>query len=427
MSWNDTIFALSSGAPPAALAVMRISGPAAGAALGALAGAIPAPRVASLRSLRAADGSLLDRGLVLWFRGPATATGEDLAELHLHGGRAVVRAVEMALGELPGLRPATPGEFTRRAFANGRIDLSEAEGLADLLCAETELQRRQALSLATGRFSAQVGKWREQILAASAAIEALLDFGDEDDVEPLTDGFRAGLKSLTEDLRRALDTPSAEMLREGFLVVLAGPPNSGKSSLFNRLVEQDAAITAPVAGTTRDILTRPVSLEGIPFVFADTAGLRDASDDTIELIGIARARGELERADLVLWLGQEGQGKGRLLWELESFADLGSPMKNDARHRVSASTGEGLENLRRDLVELAREAMPGPTATALNRRQRELLDAARSATEDASDARDPLIVAECLRLARQQIDRLTGHSATEDMLDALFSRFCIGK
>lgn len=427
MTLTDTIFALSSGAPPAALAVVRISGPDAGRALAALAGSLPTPRMASLRRLRAVDGSLLDRGLVIWFPGPATATGEDLVELHLHGGRAVVRAVEAALAALPGLRQASPGEFTRRAFANGRIDLAEAEGLADLLSAETELQRQQALTLATGAFSAKVGAWRDQVLVASAAVEAMLDFGDEDDVAQLSNAFRSDLRGLAQDLAAVLNAPRAEVLRDGFRVVLAGPPNSGKSSLFNCLVEQEAAITAPIAGTTRDVLTRPVSLQGIPFVFADTAGLRQRSDDAIEIIGIERARSTLEQADLVLWLGTEGEGRGRLLWELESFSDLGSSAKRQARHRVSAVTGAGVDALRNDLVDLARQAMPNANATALNKRQHELLTEAQSEIEAAGSMSDPLLLAEALRLARHAFDRLVGQAATEDMLDALFVRFCIGK
>jgi tRNA modification GTPase len=350
-----------------------------------------------------------------------------LAELHLHGGRAVVRAVETALGAVPGLRAAAPGEFTRRAFANGRIDLAEAEGLADLLSAETELQRRQAMSLATGAFSAKVGVWRDQVLAFSAAVEAVLDFGDEDDVEQLPEQFGIGLRKLADDLADALQAPRAEILRDGLKVVLAGPPNSGKSSLFNCLVEQEAAITAPIAGTTRDVLTRSIALEGIPFVFADTAGLHEQSDDVIEIIGMERARATLDSADLVLWLGAEGEGAGQRIWELESFADTERPMKVRVRHRVSAISGAGLQELRDDLVNLARQAMPSPTVTALNRRQHELVAEARSAVGEATTLKDLLLVAESLRTARSAFDRLTGRAATEDMLDTLFGRFCIGK
>ena len=283
---SDTIFALSSGSPPAAIGVVRVSGPAAGAALTALSGMLPQPRRASYRALRDADGAVLDQALVLWFPGPNTATGEDLAELHLHGGRAVVVAGEKALLGIAGLRRAEPGEFTRRSFANGRIDLAEAEGLADLLSAETELQRRSALAMAGGAFSRQVEQWRDRVLVASAAVEAVLDFGDEDDVSDLPPDFVSRLTDLRGELQTWLSRPRAEALREGFRVVLAGPPNAGKSTLFNALVEDEAAITSPLAGTTRDVLTRAVSIGGVPFLFGDTAGLRDETGDEIEAIGI---------------------------------------------------------------------------------------------------------------------------------------------
>lgn len=423
---TDTIFALSSGSPPAAIAIVRVSGPRAGAALAALAGGLPRPRMASYRSLRVSRGTVLDQALVLWFPGPRTATGEDLAELHLHGGRAVVAAVEAALAGLPELRRATPGEFTRRAFANGRIDLAEAEGLADLLSAETELQRRAAIAMAGGAFSRQVEDWRERLLAASAVVEAVLDFGDEDDVSELPPDFAGRLEALEAELAQWLARPRAEALREGFRVVLAGPPNAGKSTLFNALVEDEAAITAPLAGTTRDVLVRAVAIEGVPFVFTDTAGLREGSDDEIEVIGIARARAALERADLVLWLGPEGEGPEGA-WEIAPQCDRVATGKAAPRHRVSAITGEGLDALRRDLVETASRAMPRPGDAALNQRQHALLAQARMALSDARRHDDPLLVAEALRLARVAFDALIGRATTEDMLDALFGRFCIGK
>jgi tRNA modification GTPase len=425
---SETIFALSSGAPPAAIAVIRISGPDARQTLIALGGSLPQPRTASLRDLRTLQGEMLDRALVLWFPGPETATGEDLVELHLHGGRAVVMAMETTLGQLSGLRHALPGEFTRRAFANGRIDLAEAEGLADLLTAETELQRQHALSMASGSFSAQVSEWRDRVLMASAEVEAMLDFGDEDDVTGAPESFTGDLQKLRLELAGFVKAPRAEQLRDGFRVVLAGPPNSGKSSLFNRLVEHEAAITAPIAGTTRDVLTRSVSLSGVPFVFADTAGLRTHTDDVVEAIGIERAREVMEQANLVLWLGEEGEGCGSLTWEVESFADLtDSPAKTMARYRVSAVSGQGVEALRNDLVALARKALTGAATLALNTRQRSALIAAKDAISEVVGQRDLLIVAESLRSARVAFDRLLGCAATEDMLDALFGRFCIGK
>ncbi|KPL69072.1 tRNA modification GTPase TrmE [Erythrobacter sp. SG61-1L] len=423
----DTIFALSSGQPPAAIAVLRISGSGASAALQALAGALPQARHASLRVLRDAAGSILDRALILWFPGPNTATGEDLAELHLHGGRAVIAGVEAALGTLPGLRRAEPGEFTRRAFANGCIDLAEAEGLADLLEAETELQRRAALEMAGGLLSRRVASWRDRVLLLSAQVEAVLDFADEDDVAALPAEFTAEIAKLAGEIREALNAPHAETLREGFRVVLAGPPNAGKSTLFNVLVESEAAITAPSAGTTRDVLVRPVSLGGVPFSFVDTAGLRDEGVGEIEAIGIARAQAELDRADLVLWLGPEGHGPAGA-WEVEAQIDLPDHEKKSApRHRLSAVSGAGLAALKQDLVVLAREAMPKPGQAALNARQRGLLGDAVAALEWAGREADPLLLAEQLRIARASFDRLIGRAATEDMLDMLFGRFCIGK
>jgi tRNA modification GTPase len=421
----DTIFALSSGAPPAAIGVVRVSGQRAGAALEALAGRVPEPRRATALDLTDAAGLPLDRALVLWLPGPGTATGEDVAEFHLHGGRAVVAAVEAALARLPGLRRAEPGDFTRRAFANGRIDLAEAEGLADLLAAETEIQRRAALAMAGGALSRQVDDWRGRVLALSAAVEAVLDFGDEDDVAELPGDFAARIATLAGELDDWLSRPRAEPLREGYRVVLAGPPNAGKSSLFNALIESEAAITAPTPGTTRDVIERPVAIGGVPFVFVDTAGLRDAPGDAVEEAGIARAGAELERADLVLWLGAEGHGPPGS-WEIAAKCDLPGPGKNAPRARVSAASGEGLAALKEDLVATARTAMPAPGLAALNRRQHDLLAQARASIEPTDNA-NPLIIAEKLRLMRVAFDRLTGRASTEHMLDALFSRFCIGK
>lgn len=424
----DTIFALSSGAPPAGIAVIRISGPRAAQALQALAGRVPPARRASRAWLKDGEGQPLDDGLVLFFPGPATATGEDLAELHLHGGRAVVGAVEQALGTLPGLRRAQPGEFTRRAFANGRIDLAEAEGLADLLSAETELQRRAALANAGGALSRKVEGWREDLLGLSAAVEALLDFDDEDDVDSAAAsqlGHRAA--ALAGDLAQALAAPAAEPLREGFRVALAGPPNTGKSTLFNALLESDAAITAPLAGTTRDVLVHPVAIGGVPFSLVDMAGLRDETSDAIEAAGIARAGVEIARADLVLWLGREGQGPDGA-WEIEAQIDRPDhTAKITARHRVSAVTGEGMASLRLALADHALGLMPKPGDLALNRRQRDLLALALDDLSAAGRQADLLVMAEHLRQARLAFDALLGRTSTEDVLDALFGRFCIGK
>lgn len=430
---TDTIFALGSGAPPAAIAVIRISGSAAGQALESLAGVRPAPRRAVLATLADSDGLLLDKAMVLWLPGPRTATGEDSAELHLHGGRAVVAAVERALARLPGLRRAEAGEFTRRAFANGRIDLAEAEGLADLLSAETELQRRAALAMAGGNFSRLVSGWRERVLGLSAAVEAALDFAGDDDIDEgggvLPAGFVASSQVLADELAAWLARPRAEPLREGFRVVLAGPPNVGKSTLFNALVEDEAAITAAEPGTTRDVLVRAVALRGVPFTIVDTAGLRDEGAGDIEQIGMARARAEAERADLVLWLGAVGDGPcSGLVWDIAARCDLPEfAVHSDARLRVSAVTGEGLPLLRTALVDHARAALPAPGAVALNARQHQHLGEVTEALREASAQADLLLAAESLRLARVALDRLVGRTGTEDMLDALFGRFCIGK
>jgi tRNA modification GTPase len=423
----DTIFALSSGAPPAAIAVVRISGPQAGPALRRLAGRQPAPRRVGQVTLRTAGGDLLDRALGLWLPGPGTVTGEDVAELHCHGGRAVVAAVEAELERMPGLRRAAAGEFTRRAFANGKIDLAEAEGLADLLAAETELQRRSAMAVASGALSRQVDEWRSRLLACSAQLEAVLDFGDEDDVELLPTGFAAGVAELGGEIASWLAQPRADALRDGVKVVIAGPPNSGKSTLFNALVGSEAAIATPIAGTTRDVLTRPVALDGVPFVFTDTAGLRDFSDDPVETIGIARARNAVIEGDIVLWLGPEGEGPEGA-WEVEPQIDrAGGSGKAKAVARVSAVTGAGLDHLRDMLSREARDLLPKPGAPALNQRHARLLGEAAAMLEPAGDLRDPLLIAEHLRLARLAMDSLLGRATTEHMLDALFGRFCIGK
>lgn len=430
---TDTIFALSSGPPPAGIAVIRISGPQAGGALAALAGKLPAPRRATLATLAdPQNGSPLDRTMVLWLPGPGTATGEDSAELHLHGGRAVVAAVEAALATLPGLRRAQPGEFTRRAFAHGRIDLAEAEGLADLLSAETELQRRAALAMAEGVFSREVESWRNRLLQLSARLEAALDFSDEDDVSEgegtLPPAFATDCTALAHSLETWLARPRAEPLKHGFRVVLAGPPNAGKSTLFNALVEQEAAITAAEPGTTRDVLTHACALDGVPFIFVDTAGLRDEGAGEIERIGIARARAAAAKADLILWLGPENEGPKGNLWEVSARADdPAATCKTGKAIRLSARTGEGMTHLREALIAHARQSLPLPGEVALNQRQHTLIGEVVQSLQNAIAEPDPLLAAENLRLARRALDALIGRTSTEDMLDTLFGKFCIGK
>lgn len=420
---SDTIFALSSGAPPAAVALVRISGPRASAALETLAGTAPPPRRATLVRLRA-GGEILDNALVIRFPGPASATGEDVAELHLHGGRAVVAAILAALGRIEGLRPAAPGEFTRRAFANGRIDLAEAEGLADLLEAETEAQRRQALALAQGALGRQVAAWQDELLGLAAQVEAALDFSDEDDVTPLPPDFAARLAALQGKLTSWLVRPPAERLKDGIRVVIAGPPNSGKSSLFNALIGRDAAIVTAIPGTTRDLIEAPVALGGLPFLLVDTAGLRDSADE-VEAIGIARARASAAAADLILWLGRPAQAPAGAL-RIHSKADLGVAAE-PADLSVSATTGMGLEPLISLLTERAAALLPAEGEVALNERHRGALRETLEALGDAKASPDLLLVAEALRQARAALDRITGKAGVEDLLDGLFGRFCIGK
>ncbi|MEM9500286.1 MAG: tRNA uridine-5-carboxymethylaminomethyl(34) synthesis GTPase MnmE [Pseudomonadota bacterium] len=427
MAHEATIFAVSSGAAPAAIGVVRVSGPDAAGALQTLTGRSFTPRRASLAKLRDISGVLLDQALVLWFPGPNTATGEDLAELHCHGGRAVLAAIELALSEIAGLRSAEPGEFTRRAFANGRIDLAEAEGLADLLSAETELQRASAIANASGAMSGAVEAWRRELLRLSAQVEAALDFSDEDDVTDLPEGFTRNIDQLVEELHTWLSRPRSEKLGEGYRVVLAGPPNSGKSTLFNVLTESEAAITSPIAGTTRDVIERSVAVGGVPFTFVDTAGLRESEADSIEAIGIDRARDQLDRGDVVLWLGDEGSGPDDV-WEVSARCDAPDfAEKRHAKAVVSAVTGEGIEDLKAALIGTARGALPKPGEAALNARQHARVEEAVEALRSAQSQSDLLLVGEELRRARVAFDRLIGRATTEDMLDALFGRFCIGK
>jgi len=425
----STIFAPSSGLPPAAIAVIRISGPQALKAARALAGDLPVPREARLRTLRdPASGDHLDSALVLVFPAPNTATAEDLVELHVHGGRAVVAAVEAALARQPGLRRAEPGEFTRRALTNGRIDLAEAEGLGDLLSAETELQRRAALAMADGTLSRQIAHWRAALLGLAARLEASLDFSDEADVDPvLLDSIRSGARTVASAIEAALSAPAVDRLRDGIRVVLAGPPNSGKSTLLNALARREAAIVSPIAGTTRDRIEVPVSRAGIPFVLTDTAGLRDSTGDVIEAIGIDRAGQAIAGADLVLWLGDENPPEDRMLW-LHARADVAGreDMPVGAALAVSAETGAGVEQIWELLVSRSAALIPGATDMALNQRQRSHCQEALEALGDIG-ASDELVVADALRRANVALARITGDVGIDAMLDALFSRFCIGK
>ena len=427
---DDTIFALSSGAPPSAIAIIRISGPDAFNAVQALAGRIPSARRPSLAKLRNGDGDILDEALLLLFPGPDSATGEDLAELHLHGGRAVVRAVGDALSAIFGLRGAEAGEFTRRAFLNGRIDLNEAEGLSDLLSAETEHQRRAASQMMGGAFSRAIEDWRKKVLHVSALVEAELDLSDEDDVESQNkQEITKSCADIEMQMERLLAQPPAEKLRDGLRVVLGGPPNSGKSTLLNALVARDAAIVSDIAGTTRDIIEVPVALNGIALLLTDTAGVREESTDAIEAIGIERAHGAFAGADIILWLGEEGQGPDHpALIEIDAKADIdGDHSKSDAALSLSAKSGAGMAELVQHITGLAKSMLPPEDSFAVNARQRALLADAAMNLGATRDVDDWLIVAENLRLTRLALDALTGRAHTEDLLDVIFGTFCVGK
>jgi tRNA modification GTPase len=426
-SARETIFALSSGALPAGIAVVRASGPCAGEALRALAGRLPEPRRASAAILRDDGGQQLDRALILWLPGPGTATGEDIAEFHLHGGRAVVAAVLAALGRLDGLRMAEPGEFTRRAFLNGRLDLAQAEGLADLLAAETEAQRRQALRLAEGGLGRLVGLWRERLLDLAARVEAAIEFAeDEDDVPTLRQAELDALRDLGSELEEALARPPAERLRDGVRIVVAGPTNAGKSSLINSLSGREAAIASPIAGTTRDLIEVPVVIGGMPCLLIDSAGLR-ASGGQIEQIGMARARAAIDAADLILWLGtpEECPDRARAIL-VHAKADLARAPYGVDVATSTVSTG-GMDDLRRLLEARVAALLPPADAVALNARHRERIADAHREIAAAWRQDDLLLTAEHLRAARLALDRISGRAGVEEMLDALFGRFCVGK
>jgi len=426
----DTIFAVSSGAPPAAIAVLRLSGPGAFDAAELLAGTLPEPRRAGLRALHDAAGELLDRALILTFPGPRSASGEDMVELHLHGGRAVVRAVEEALGAIAGLRSAEPGEFTRRALLNGRLDLSEAEGLGDLLMAETEAQRRMAVRAAEGGVRRAVEGWTQRLLQLAAQVEAQLDHGDEEDVTEGADTLaevHAAARALASDIAHVTARPPVERLRDGLRVVLAGPPNAGKSTLLNAMAGREAAIVSAIAGTTRDRIEAPVVRDGIAWLLIDTAGLAEQTSDPIEAIGIDRARAALEEADVVLWLGDDAPPPHPTTLWLHARADLAGRAMSGRDLAVSAVTGIGLDRLWERLAALAAKLLPPPDQLALNRRQSDLAKRAAEALERAALQHDLLLLAEEIRSARRAFDAITGRADVEAMLDTLFARFCIGK
>ena len=441
----STIYALSSGLGPSGVAVIRVSGPQAPKALEILAGPLPTPRTAALRRLhRPSDGAHLDDALVLYFASPRSATGEDMVELHTHGGRAVVSAVLTELGKLEGFRLAEPGEFTRRAFESGKLDLVGVEGLADLINAETEVQRAQAVRQATGEQSQIYEGWRRTLLEALTLAEASLDFSDEADVSAAAEAEAIALAlSLRAEVEAYLtDNHRGEILREGFRVVLAGPPNAGKSSLLNALARRDVAIVSPEAGTTRDALEVRLDLGGYPVLVTDTAGLR-TPEGAIEAEGIRRSLGHIQNAQLVLWLVESSGGPAEPPEEVRA---LGAPIrpiisKGDLvcrpvpglppdTLRVSARSGKGLTELVQAIGQEVGKAFPaGATSVITRERHRLALEEVLKALSASLewDSAYPELGVESLRQAASALGRLTGRIGSEEVLDAIFGSFCIGK
>jgi tRNA modification GTPase len=453
---HDTIFALSSGRPPAAIAVIRISGPRAGGALEQLTGRLPQPRRASLVKVRdPATGDVIDEGLALWFPGPRSETGEDIAELQVHGGRAVIAEVLAALGGVEGLRPAEAGEFTRRAFENGRLDLTAVEGLADLVAAETRAQRRQAYQHLKGLLGERAESWRQRLVEALALVEAAIDFSDEEDVpkEAMARAL-ASIRPLAEEVGCAIGSGHGERLREGLRVAIAGPPNAGKSTLFNRLARREAAIVSPFPGTTRDVLEAHLDLGGYPVTVLDTAGIRE-SDDPVEREGVRRATEQAAQADLTLWVLdataissstapevlQPAHGRScGVVWCVVNKIDLLSAAAQQTAesqfdkeltvHLLSGLTTAGLDALVDAIGGFAAGFFSAEPALVTRARQRAQLRAtvlALRAAEDAARQGCEEIVAEQLRLATRALGKLLGRVDIEDILDVIFRDFCIGK
>lgn len=441
----STIFALATAGGRAGIAVIRVSGPGAAGALERLAGRRPQPRTAVYRKIKhPGTGEVLDRGLVLWFPAPHSFTGEDIVEFQLHGGRAVTKAVLDALGSLPGLRSAEPGEFARRAYDNGKLDLAEAEGLADLIDSETDAQRRHALATSSGALSAIYEVWRTRLIEATALVEASIDFSDEADVSAKA---VAKARDIVAGLQKELQTYIAdghrgEILRDGFRVVLAGLPNVGKSSLLNALARRDAAIVSEEAGTTRDVIEVHLDLEGYPVVVSDTAGMRQTVVK-LEREGIRRSVAAARTADLVIWLMDGHSADASFPKELEdlgertmavvSKADLLPPARLKALppnlSAISVMTGHGMAGMIKTIAGMAAEGIGGGQAVITSARQRALVANANQALEAflAGTSQAPELRAEDLRAAATAIGRLTGRVDVEDVLDQIFKRFCIGK
>jgi tRNA modification GTPase len=441
---DQTIFALSSGRPPSAIAIVRVSGPQAGPVLAALAGKKPLRRMATRALLRATDQQPIDDAVVLWFPGPASATGEDVAEFHIHGGRAVLAAIFAALAGFENVRAAEPGEFTRRGFENGKLDLTEAEGLDDLIHADTDRQRRQALRQLKGLLGDKARAWRTQIIEASALIEAGIDFSDEGDVPAeLIAPALAKIKVLLGEIEEVLAAQGqSERLRDGLVVAIAGPPNVGKSTLMNQLARREVAIVSPHAGTTRDIIEVQLDLDGYPVTVIDTAGIRE-TEDPVEQEGVRRARARAAEADLVLWLADAPEGAIRHdgaapVWVVRNKIDLdvaGEPEipklgQPRAGFRISASRGDGLPELISSLVGFARDYFGGNEGGLISRtRQRLLLQEAAASLHRSMDVvgKGEELAAEELRAAAHSLGRLLGRVDVEDILDVIFREFCVGK
>lgn len=430
---GDTIVALSSGSVPSGVAIIRISGPAAGLLLRALLGTLPEPRRLTLAEIGLA-GEVLDRGLVAWFPAPHSFTGEDCAELQVHGSPAVVRALLRGISAQPGVRLAEAGEFTRRAFENGKLDLTEVEGLGDLIAAETESQRKQALARLGGGLSQQLERWRERLLDARAEIEAQLDFADESDVGDIGPQFLLDLSDLRDEILAAEESVSrGRIVREGLRVALAGPPNAGKSSLLNALAKSDVAIVTDEPGTTRDVREVAINLGGQLVILVDMAGLRETASKA-EAEGVRRAKSEISAADLVLWLEAPDVGGGEFeapdgapVWTVATKADLGASAA--AALAVSSLTGAGLNELVSRLEAFAADAV-GSGVPALVSRERDraaLEQAALAIGEAIAQTQHPEFCAEALRRASYSLERLLGRMDAESVLDHLFSAFCIGK
>ncbi|WP_293798522.1 tRNA uridine-5-carboxymethylaminomethyl(34) synthesis GTPase MnmE [uncultured Bosea sp.] len=431
---HPTIVALSSASGKAGVAVVRISGPRVRFVLETFVGILPEPRVATLRRLRDRSGETIDSALVLFFPAPASFTGEDVAELHVHGSRAVLARLLGALAALPAVRLAEAGEFTRRAFEAGKLDLAAVEGLADLIDSETEWQRLQALRQMGGALGEYAKSWRGALIEAASLLAAELDFSDEGDVSgPLQQQALALADEVLNSLRLALGSfAMGERVREGFVVVLAGPPNAGKSSLLNALARRDVAIVSPIAGTTRDSLEVRLDLAGLPVILIDTAGLRDSADP-VEAEGVRRARALVARADLVLGLRGVDSEPYRIeneaqLLKIATKADLSGSVLSDEL-AISVRSGEGLTALLAEIVERLQRLGSGEPALLTRERHRIAVSNAIAALERAVTARHGQgeLLAEDMRLAVVALERLVGRIDVEDVLDRLFAGFCIGK